>query len=308
MFGEWIRRAGTGICAYAQAGYLRHGFIQRSPRGTNNHRGPILLPTKPSVFPGTPQSTGYPARGVGMPAMATSTSAALDSLAGADPRTLGSDAMTARFDLGMDAEDCVCPALVAEFPSLDLRIVGLFPLGNGLVLFDVDIRGDLSNPTTTPRILDMSRKFLLEVLGASPQRLTLRMTARAGPIIESLQALGIAPILPVLVGDAHLSFTVRAPRLKIQHLYSRLKEAEVDVILANLSRNQTRTRGASSDLTPRQLELYRIARSSGYWDTPRRITLTEIAVVLGLSKSAVSEVLATIERKVMKEGLNPLGL
>ena len=216
--------------------------------------------------------------------------------------------MTARFDLRIEPDDCACPVLAMEFPTLDIRVVALFPLGNGLVLTDVEVRGDLSDPALPPKILEVARTYLLEALGSSPGRVLLRLTARAGLMIDTLQALGIAPILPIRVEEDRLYFSVRASREKIQHMYTRLREGGADVVLGNISRPASRTRDAAGGLTTRQLEMYRLARNSGYWDTPRRITLTEMAKALGLSKSAVSEVLAVIERKVLKEGLDPLGL
>ncbi len=222
--------------------------------------------------------------------------------------SVGENIMTARFELRIDPDDCACPVLAMEFPALDIRIVALFPLGNGLVLTDVEVRGELSDHALPPKILEVSRRFLLEVLGSSSGGMLLRMTARAGLMIDTLQALCVAPMLPIQVEEDRLFFNVRASRQKIQQMYSRLREGGADVVLGNLSRTAARTRGSPGGLTTRQLELYRMARNSGYWDTPRRITLTEIAKVLGLSKSAVSEVLATIERKVLKEGLDPLGL
>jgi hypothetical protein len=51
------------------------------------------------------------------------------------------------------------------------------------------------------------------------------------------------------------------------------------------------------NLTPVQRELFRQAFASGYYDVPRRITLTELAKKVCRSKSSVSRTLAVVERK-----------
>ena len=213
--------------------------------------------------------------------------------------------MTARFNLTFDPEVVGLPGISTLFPTLDVRITSLFPLGNSLAVMDLEIRGDLSDPLTSAAIVKQSRPNVVEVLDQTSQRLLIRLTTRAGALIDTLQGLGVAPVLPIPVLEGRMSVTVRASRVKIQRIFGLLRERKVDVLLSHITEGSVK-RGPHAGLTPRQLDLYRMARSSGYWDTPRRTTLTDIATIMGLSKSAVSETLAKVERKVLTEGLNPL--
>ena len=52
-------------------------------------------------------------------------------------------------------------------------------------------------------------------------------------------------------------------------------------------------------LTPRQRLIFDSALNEGYWDTPRRITLSALAELLGLSKSTLSVHLHKIEGVVL---------
>lgn len=54
-------------------------------------------------------------------------------------------------------------------------------------------------------------------------------------------------------------------------------------------------------LTDKQLEVLLFAYKSGYFDNPRRITLRELAQILGLSPSTVKEHLRKAERKILEE-------
>jgi predicted DNA binding protein len=52
-------------------------------------------------------------------------------------------------------------------------------------------------------------------------------------------------------------------------------------------------------LTPRQREVFEIACKAGYYNTPKRITLTELAQTLGLSESTFREHLRKAESKLL---------
>ena len=56
----------------------------------------------------------------------------------------------------------------------------------------------------------------------------------------------------------------------------------------------TRSTG-SKLLTPRQREVFEVASREGYWDVPRRINLTELAGLLNVAKSTLSNQLQRIE-------------
>ncbi len=57
---------------------------------------------------------------------------------------------------------------------------------------------------------------------------------------------------------------------------------------------------ASDQLTRNQLSLVAAAVESGYYDTPRRCSLTELASEVGLAKSTVSETLHRAEETIVK--------
>lgn len=59
-------------------------------------------------------------------------------------------------------------------------------------------------------------------------------------------------------------------------------------------------------LTDRQQELLQLAVSEGYYDTPRKCTLTELAGEIGLAKSTCSETLHRAEEVVMKKFVEEL--
>ena len=63
----------------------------------------------------------------------------------------------------------------------------------------------------------------------------------------------------------------------------------------------TQSIDTQSLLTDDQYDLLETAIESGYYDTPRTCTLTELADAVGLAKSTTSEKLHRAEGKVIKE-------
>jgi hypothetical protein len=53
-------------------------------------------------------------------------------------------------------------------------------------------------------------------------------------------------------------------------------------------------------MTPRQQEILQRALAAGYFDVPRRISLTELAVRIGVATSTLSVTLAVIEKKIVE--------
>jgi len=54
-------------------------------------------------------------------------------------------------------------------------------------------------------------------------------------------------------------------------------------------------------LTVRQREVFDLAVMHGYYDTPRKITLTELAGKAGVSKSTLCEMVHLIEKHIIDE-------
>jgi len=47
------------------------------------------------------------------------------------------------------------------------------------------------------------------------------------------------------------------------------------------------------------LEIYLKAKEAGYYDSPRKITLTELAEKIGMAKSSISSILQRIHKKLL---------
>ena len=82
----------------------------------------------------------------------------------------------------------------------------------------------------------------------------------------------------------------------VKKLVKGLKESELPHRIHSLSKEST-----SRLLTVRQREVFDLAVSEGYYDNPRRITLTALAEMAGVSKSTLCEMIHLIEKNIIDE-------
>jgi HTH DNA binding domain len=83
---------------------------------------------------------------------------------------------------------------------------------------------------------------------------------------------------------------------QVRRLVTALRDSGCRVRIVSLRRDSLRS--CRPVFTPVQRDLFRQALASGYFEVPRRITLSGLAKKLSRSKSSVSETLAIVERKL----------
>ncbi|MCH1537621.1 MAG: hypothetical protein DWC01_01320 [Candidatus Poseidoniales archaeon] len=118
------------------------------------------------------------------------------------------------------------------------------------------------------------------------------ISAGGGGFLRPLIDLGVVPRTPFEVRDGWVEWTVEGHRQQMRDLINRFRSDEIPHRLLS-----TRSTGPRL-LTPRQREVFEAASREGYWDVPRRINLTELAGLLGIAKSTLSNQLQRIESAV----------
>ncbi|MDA7492173.1 helix-turn-helix domain-containing protein [Candidatus Poseidonia sp.] len=120
----------------------------------------------------------------------------------------------------------------------------------------------------------------------------VNISAGGGGFLRPLVDLGVVPRTPFEVQDGWVEWTVEGSKEQMRELIARFKGDETPYRLLS-----TRSTNAQL-LTPRQREVFEVASREGYWDVPRRISLTELAALLGVAKSTLSHLLQRIESSV----------
>ncbi len=109
----------------------------------------------------------------------------------------------------------------------------------------------------------------------------------------------VLPDFPFEVKNGVFNLLVVTSPEKFHAIHAAVRRGFPDIQLISI-RHEYVT-GPESLLTPRQLQVFRIAMSAGYWDVPRRTTMTDLALALNRSKSTVAETLSAIEMKLLHD-------
>lgn len=138
--------------------------------------------------------------------------------------------------------------------------------------------------------------FDFELLHASTDRALAQYRTVDTHLYDLSAAARVAPSFPVSVRAGRVLHEVNLPRARLEDMTAALEMAEYDYEMRSISP----TDDASSLLTPRQYEAVETALSHGYYDTPRRATLTEVAGTMDVDKSTLSDLLHRAEERLVK--------
>lgn len=109
--------------------------------------------------------------------------------------------------------------------------------------------------------------------------------------------------LPFTIHNGTVDWEITATRDRLSLLGDQLREFGITFDVKSVTRHIETTQL----LTDKQTHLVQRAVEKGYYDTPRRITLTELAEDLGIAKSTCSETLHRAEEKIIKQFAGNIG-
>jgi len=117
-----------------------------------------------------------------------------------------------------------------------------------------------------------------------------------GGFLRPLMDAGVTPRTPFEVRDGWVEWDFATDQEHAKKLVNALKESDIIHRIISFSKKNT-----PRLLTLRQREVFDACVLHGYYETPRRITLTELAGVIGVSKSTLCEMIHLIEKHIVSE-------
>lgn len=127
---------------------------------------------------------------------------------------------------------------------------------------------------------------------------TYRMKWNAPPfLVRIYEKYDMVGFIPFVVTLDHVELTLALSRPRLQRLVRELRRRNFEPEVDNV--RPLRGRIPLGGLTRKQRERFQMAVESGYFDVPRRVTLSELARRLAVRKSALSESLGHARRKVL---------
>lgn len=141
--------------------------------------------------------------------------------------------------------------------------------------------------------------FEVEELEGGPLETHLRVMHRPSEFIPIFRELRLMRRFPFTIQAGNAAWVVVASESKVRLLLRRLRDHVPSVTLESVRHSDpSRPPGP---LTPRQAELLRRAIRLGYFEVPRKITLTSLADRFGMAPSSLSEALAIVEKKLLEQ-------
>jgi hypothetical protein len=126
---------------------------------------------------------------------------------------------------------------------------------------------------------------------------TVRLETDAPLLLTAAKRSGLPIEMPLDIEDGAATVEVTGEHERVAEMGRRLSDLGLRY---EVERVRQRVNPARL-LTDRQRELLLAAVDLGYYDVPRRATLTEVAEHVGIAKSTCSETLQRIERTVVRE-------
>ncbi len=121
------------------------------------------------------------------------------------------------------------------------------------------------------------------------------------PSSESPNTRGMYPMLPFAVRDGKVRVTLVGDNEQVKEF---LENRRVNYKVLSLTDAKFSLESPISCLTEKQQEAISLAFRLGYFDTPRKVSVDELAAKLGLASSTLAVHLRRAERRLLAEMLN----
>lgn len=136
----------------------------------------------------------------------------------------------------------------------------------------------------------------LAVLARTDREATVQFETSAPMLVRAAKRAGVPIRMPVEIDDGEATVAIVGSPDRLPKLDRQLDGLGLTYRVERVGETNPRR----ESLTDRQRETVLAAIERGYYDTPRRCSLTELAAELGVAKSTVSETLHRAEETVVK--------
>ena len=188
--------------------------------------------------------------------------------------------------------------LSRQFPNFQFEIKSFIPISQDPIIGNNLITITGTNPSQLLVNLQNHPSLVSYfVLEESPTQITLNTQTKDQFLLKAIIKNYILIKFPVKIDNGQANFTVTSSRENINQFMQDLNEVGIEADLKSIG-HYTENENENV-LTPRQNIIYRQARESGYYDTPRRISLSELADQLKISKSTLSTMLQRVHKKLL---------
>lgn len=168
-------------------------------------------------------------------------------------------------------------------------------LGRAHVLMGIHVRSTAPG-AWAEEIRRLPGVVAVEELGPLGFATHLRVIHHTSAFLPVFRVLRLQQRFPFSIQGGVATWVVIGTGDKIRRLLSLVRRRSPGMNVVSVQHREARGRGP---LTVRQGEIFRRAMARGYFEVPRRITLSELAREMRMATSSLSEALAVVERKLL---------
>jgi predicted DNA binding protein len=191
---------------------------------------------------------------------------------------------------------------VRAYPDALLNVIAMQKLPRNRNLVLLDVLGSMP-PNSLAKLRKMTGVISVSPLGTRGLRARFVAIVRQPRLVALATRLEALLRYPQTVTNGWFVVEVVARVSQLRELVTGLHRISPSVEVLRFGRDPMRT--FPPTLTTRQHALLHQALAAGYFDVPRRITLTGLATMLHRSKSALSQTLARIEKELVESSAVP---
>lgn len=179
-----------------------------------------------------------------------------------------------------------------KYPELTFNILSKFLLNNNIGNTLFQIKG----PTIKNFLSDfkkISNSLTYQILFEGDDFVLLNIKTEDPLILTALMKTQLLLMYPLTIKNGIVEVKVIAERSKIDQFLLKLEHKTINFSIRSIGYyHGTRL------LTLKQNEILQIANKKGYYDIPRKISLSNLAKELNISPSALSETFRRIHKKI----------
>jgi predicted DNA binding protein len=180
-----------------------------------------------------------------------------------------------------------------EYPDASIRILAALTDGETGVGLTEITANDVEDVVADVRADESVTE--LEILQQYERTALLQFETTVPLLLRPVQDSGVPLTMPFTIREGRAEWEVTAQQDRLSALGAQLEEFGIPFTV-----NEVRERIESEQLlSDRQVRLVTAAVDHGYYDTPRRCSLTELAAELDIAKSTCSETLHRAEDKII---------
>lgn len=184
-----------------------------------------------------------------------------------------------------------------QFPEVRIEVLSRLDVDRGRSLTEIEVHASTSE-SWADEIRALPRVSSVEELEGSPGRVHLRVVHRTSQFISIFRDLRLMRRFPFTIRGGDAFWVIVAPESKHRALLARLRAEAPAAVIESVRHPEVG--GTGGPLTARQADLLRRAVAAGYFEVPRKVTLTTLAKNLGMAASSLSEALAIVEKKLVE--------